>query len=461
MPEPTDAQVDSIFNLATNAPTVASISALDSIFESTTGSKPGDETPESLADAEEKAVAKAAADKSAADKVEADRIAAEKAKAEPTPEEKAAKEKADADKLAADKEAANKAKTPDVFDGVELPPLVRPKTGASFEKLKTLAREQVAARETALQAEVAKRTELEAKVKEYEAKLADPNKLPDAVAKELEELRQLRKTVEIDADPVFKDFSNRQERNNEIIVEQLLSAGYTKENIDEAKKIGLNRLNWEPILAELPPMTRRLVEARLGDNESLRVDEKRARADAKSRADSFLADRQKAQEAALGGNVEKVIAERDNLVKQFEFLKPKSAATDAKPEEKAAVEAHNKFVTETKAAMEELTKDNSPEMRGTLIAAYASFLHGKAQLKAMEVAAKSVADKHAEAVKGYEKQIADVTAELTKIKASSTGRLRGLQDAGRPAGGVIPTRISARPEAAIDALRDEVAPGVV
>src|SRR6185436_6579366 len=109
---------------------------------------------------------------------------------EPTAEERAAAEKAEADKKAA---AAKK----DDLDAVELPPYTKPKTAESFAKVKTIARQKIAAIEK-------EREELKAKMVELEKTAKDG--LPAEAKKELEELREFRAKVDVEADPKFKEY---------------------------------------------------------------------------------------------------------------------------------------------------------------------------------------------------------------------------------------------------------------
>src|SRR6185503_12501391 len=99
-------------------------------------------------------------------------------------------------------------KPTDDFDAITLPPYSKPKTNESFDKLKTLARERVAAAEQERDALKKERDELAAKL---------GNGIPVELESELKELRSFRSKLDVEADPEFKTFDKTIADNTESI----------------------------------------------------------------------------------------------------------------------------------------------------------------------------------------------------------------------------------------------------
>src|SRR6185503_8432341 len=120
-------------------------------------------------------------------------------------------------------------KPTDDFDAITLPPYSKPKTNESFDKLKTLARERVAAAEQERDALKKERDELAAKL---------GNGIPVELESELKELRSFRSKLDVEADPEFKTFDKTIADNTESIYARLKADGFTDEHIAKIKALG-------------------------------------------------------------------------------------------------------------------------------------------------------------------------------------------------------------------------------
>lgn len=308
----------------------------------------------------------------------------------------------------------------DELDAVELPPHTKPKTGEAFDTVKRIAREKIVElSKKAAELETAK-GELEAKVKSI------GDGMTPEIKKELDELRAFRRGLDVEADPEFKAFDAKAQANTETIYTKLLAAGATSETIDKIKALGgPNGVDWEPILAKLNPVTRRVIESKLVENEDLGEKKTLAIEAAKKNSDQFLKTRAaqtEEQKKSLQTRAEDTLKD---LLPSFEWLKPKTADAKATPEQKAAVTKHNELVKESQQYMKEAIADDSPEMRATLALAGPELFRARAELSALKSSS--------------EAQIIKLTGELkasndllAKVKNGSTGRLRNTSAEGKP-----------------------------
>ena len=104
-------------------------------------------------------------------------------------------------------------------------------TKRGIEAMRTAYQAEIAALKTV----AAKATELEAKTKELEAKLAaGPSKLPEAVEKELTDLRQFRREADVTKDPEFVAKYDGKINTNTAKVEAMLTAIGKANGADDA-----------------------------------------------------------------------------------------------------------------------------------------------------------------------------------------------------------------------------------
>lgn len=358
---------------------------------------------------------------------------------------KAAEEAAEEAARKVAEEAAAAAKK-DEFDAIELPPHSKPKATESFEKVKVLAREKISAAEK-------ERNELREKLSKAEA--AVKGGLPDEVQKELEELRAFRQKMDVEADPSFKTWDIEISSTTEAIYDKLKANGFTEEHIKRIKDLGgPGEVDWDKIKDRIPDSVRRYLDTKIVNLEELAEKKVKAIAAAKKNASEFLATRQKEVEATSETFVKEATSKYEELVPKMEWLVEKTAAKDAPPAEKAAIEAHNKLVKEAKEDAAAAIADESPNMRAYLTI-------GWLQLKKLRVehdALKAISEAK---ISTLEKDLAEKVAFIEKIKKSGTPRLR---DSSAPEGKISSSKpghidLSEDGASALDRLHAEVTAG--
>lgn len=286
---------------------------------------------------------------------------------------------------------------------VQLPPHAKPATVKSFNEVKARARTEISG--------------LQAKIKDLETKIPAAGKLPADIEKELGELRAFRKVHDFQNDTEFKtQFVAPLEANNTSILSKLTANGYTPEQIAKVKEIGIDKLDWDPVLGGLPPAARRSIEALLLDNE--RITEKKAQAvdAAKTNPQDYAAKQQKAEQERTSAEENTVKQVVESTLAQVPWFKAQEIPANATAEQKVEIEARNAFHKEQNGRLQLLLSDKSPEMRGQMVVA--TLLAYQKQAEANEFKAK------------YEK----ANAELAKIKKSSSTRSSRVA----PAPGEIP-----------------------
>jgi hypothetical protein len=326
-----------------------------------------------------------------------------------TPEEL---EKEKADKEAADREAAEKEahrkRADEIFkDTPGLPPGASPKAGESFSAVKIRAAQEIAAREAELE-----------KLKKENAELLEKTKnaVPPETLKELEDHRQWRAKLDVEADPKFKAFDKTVAETHEFIYAQLKkSPVITDEVIDAIKKHGgPENIQLDKIFAAVKdPVMQRLIEAKIADIEQAKFNKAQAIEAAKKNIGEYVTEREKA--AVENATRHNTITEKhfNELTGTLEWYKEKPIDPKAKKEDQEAAQAHNKMVTETRANLAAALKDDSPEMRAIM-------LTGMAQLIYLQ----KVHDGSLKEIEGLKKSLADITAKYDKLRQGSTTRLR-------------------------------------
>jgi len=335
----------------------------------------------------------------------------------------------------------------DEFDAVQLPPHTKSEVAQSFDKLKQTSRDRLAA--------LAKeRDEAAARAKELESRPAvDPK-----VEAELKELREFRQKMDVEADPTFKEYIQESQANDTAIWTKLKEAGANDATLEKMKSIGTKELDWEIILEKLPPVTRRYVENKLAVNEDLHDQRARAIEAAKSNASEFLAEREKSQtqdELAHYARAEEHFGKVSTQLPWFQIQKVEATAT---PEQRAAIEAENKFYLATRDQVTKMLKDPSPEMRSIAALGYAQMLRLQEEIPALQA-------EHAAEKKGLADEVAKLTAQI-KEKDEFIARLKGASrtvlregTAPAPGGAAAQPTIHEHGSVAIDRLRAEQTAG--
>ena len=412
-----------------------SASALDEALRAE-GFNPDGSPYEPNADDIQKKEADDKAAKEAADKKAAEEAAA---KGTPTDEEKAKAEKAE--KEAADKKAADEAaKGKDELDSVELPPHTKPKTAESFGELRRIAKEKVAAANK-------ERDEIKAKVAELEEKVKAG--LSSEEKKELEDLRTFRKSVDVEADPAFKEYDNRVTANVEAIYSKLTAAGFDETAIKKIKEMGgPGEVDWDGLAAKgkISSSLKRFLDGKLFENDSLAEEKKQAIAEAKKNADVYLKNREAQWVAQSDGRATETNKEWSTEVmpKMPWFVESKITA-DMKPEEKKVAEEHNKLVKQLQVDVKDAIADDSPRMKAMMVAGYAM-----SQKYAWELA-RLKTDSEAK-LAAVTKELTEAKAMLDRIKKASPGRVQSAAPHITPS---KPSSVNTNSSEALDKLLEE------
>lgn len=399
---------------------VESSNALDELFKQSTEETPAEEP----AAAEPKPSAEPSAATTPDVKSEVTPAAQPDAKPEPTTTPAAAK---------------------DALDEVQLPPYSKPKTGEAFDKVKSIAREQLGQRD----AEIAR---LSKELSDREEKLKalptpEQQKQVEALTKEVEELRNFRRASDIENDPGFKsEYDGKIDANNNLILAKLAEAGMSPEQIDAAKKLGVENVDWDPLLPKLSPALRHLISAKLGANVELR-DAKAAAVDAARKEPSkFETQRREVQARTLTETA-------NSFLTKMSWTAEKQVPANATPEQKAEIDAHNKTAKEAQALIQTALKDYSPETFAELAVGTAAAHKFKADFLALKATSEAAAAKFKTDLDSVTKERDAFKSELDKIKKA--GRTHVRQGSGQPAPVVDP--FSTNGSDALDKLRNEIA----
>lgn len=335
----------------------------------------------------------------------------------------------------------------DVFDAVELPPHTKPKTTESFDKVKALARDEIIAREKQISDLNQK---LEQERKEASEKLA-------AQLKEAEELREWKRSVDVENDPSFKEFDTKQQRNVDHILAKLKEAGFSDSDVAEIKKHNA-RIVWEDVWAYLEenkeaaaklrvPVAglRRYVEHKLTENEALADQKRDALTEAKKNSEKFLQERASKQETEQKQSSETVVKYTQQLLSQFPWASEVKIPDSADVGQRKTLEAQNQFARETQERVKKVIGDASSETRAELIVGTVMAYYYKAQ-----------ADYAESRVKDFDAKLQAATDELTRIKKAS-GAFKGASS-NAPVRPVNTTKenIFERGEDALDAIKNEL-----
>jgi|SRR5688572_1369268 len=427
---------------------IESSDALDNLLKEAGGAE-GDDTS-NISEDEKAAIA---AQKAEDDKARAEADAAEKAKTDA-----AAKAKADADAAAAGDDAAAKAKAEadaaaaaakDEFDAIELPPHAKQKSVESFTKVKELARTKI----KELSGTVEKLT-LEVQKANEAVEIAKKGGGSPEDLKELEELRNFRRGIDVEYDPEFQKFDAQITSNEEAIYAKLTKAGFDAASIKRIKELGgPSQVDWGKLGDKVPADALRFLNVKLVENETLAENKTKAIDAAKKNSAEFLKNRQ--TESTKSEAQRKEIANKqfaELSAKALPWLKPEVIAKDAKPADKVRIEAHNKKVAEIQADVKDALNDHSPEMHAVLVTGYARMMKSESDL------AEEKASRKAE-VEALKKTIAEKEQFIASIQKSSTGRLAGGSSApsgGNPKPASKDVDVNESSETALDRLRKEV-----
>lgn len=386
---------------------------------------------------------KVAADKKAAD----DKAAAEKV---------AADTKAAADKKAADDEIVKRHES--IFkDTPQLPSNVSAKATEAFSAVKIKAAQEISARETELE-------KLRKENEDLKSKTANIKPLTPEQEKELEDLRNFRNRLDVEADPKFKEFNKVVESNREFVYAQLRkSPEVTDTIIDEIKKHG------GPEMVDLTklftkvndPALQRIVESKIADIEQAKWNREEAVKAAKANIGQYVAEREKAYTQASTAHQDATRKELDDLRKVEGMSWFRQQTVDPKADEatKKSIEGYNAFVLDLNAKVDEASKDDSPQMRALLLAGMAQLLYVQKLYEGSKSRLETIETDHKKATEAKDTEIKELNAKIEKFKTAGGSRLR--DGGGAPPGGRLPEAKNngidlTRPGDAIDAIARQI-----
>jgi hypothetical protein len=176
------------------------------------------------------------------------------------------------------------------------------------------------------------------------------------VAKELEELRAFRLKLDVEADPSFKKFDEQVTANVESIYSKLRAAGVGEESIKKIQELGgPGEVDWDSLSSKLNPQLKRYIDGKLFENEDLVEKKKQAIEAAKKNAGEFLKTREQELGKSTEANRKATETEINGMLPQMPWLKEREITANAKPEEKASAESHNKLISEIRENMKRLS----------------------------------------------------------------------------------------------------------
>lgn len=340
----------------------------------------------------------------------------------PPTDDEAAKKAAEDSKKAeeAAKQREEDLKRAETFfkDTPSLSPNASPKSSEAFSSVKIKAAQEISARDSKIE-------ELTKQLTEAQEKLKNP--VPPETEKELSDLREWRAKLDVEVDPKFKEFDKSISQTEEFIYTQLRqSPVITDKVIDEIKKYGgPDKVDMAKLFEAIKdPTMQRLVESKIADIAMARFNKQQAIKTAKENISQYLNERQKTIEQSTNGNLDATKKQLSDITGKFEWFKEQKPTDKSTPEEKKAIEEHNKFVEDTRKALDDGMNDNTPEMRAIMLA-------GMAQLLYLQRRHAFVAGER-DALK---KQLAEATEKLEKLKSAGTSRMR---ESAAPAGGALP-----------------------
>lgn len=361
------------------------------------------------------------------------------------PAAEAAAKKAEEDKAAAEAaaaKAAEEAKKADDFfkDSPTLPPGASPKSAEAFATIKVRAAKEIQERDAKLEA---MKTELE----ELKKRASTPTTEQLQQQKELQEMREWRAKLDVDIDPQFKEFDKKINEGHEFVYAQLRkSPVITDAVIEQIKKFGGPE---NSILTKLfeqvnDPVLQRIVESKIADLTMVRYQKDQAIAAAKANITEYLNERQKFYQSASVNHTTQTQAELGRLLDAADFMKERPVEGDAAA--KKAAESYNASLARVRGEVAEALKDDSPQMRATLLTAYAKMCYLQEENAAIKAE-----------LEGTKKSLSEVSAKYEGVKKASTSRLR---ESNAPTAGIpktpAPPSVATRTEDALDGIMKQV-----
>jgi hypothetical protein len=335
--------------------------------------------------------------------------------------DEAAKKKADDEKAAKDAERKTyEDKAEEYFkDSPKLPPNASPKSAESFREIKIRAAQEIAAREADLE-------KLKKEIADRDEKLKNP--VPPEVEKEIKDLREWKAKLDVESDPKFKEFDKTADTTRDFIYDQLRKSPNINADkiIEKVKSLGgPEMVDWTKIFEGMKdPTLQRIIESSIAEIEKAKFLKSEAIKTSKKNIEQYIAERQNQTEKSATERSTATKAKVTELFGKFDYLREKPLDPKADDATKKQIEAHNKWVAETNASIDEAIKDDSPEMKALTILGMAQLLYLQPRYDA--TVARLVES---------EKKLKEATESLAKFKNVSVNRIR---EGGAPTDGRTP-----------------------
>lgn len=358
--------------------------------------------------------------------------------------------KEESDRLAAEQKAKDeeqarlKTRADEIFkDSPTLAPNAAPRSGEAFAAVKLKAAQEISARD-------AKIAEYEKQVAELKQKAEKP--LPEAVEKELQELRDFRTKIDIDHDPKWKTFDDKVNASREFIYAQLKrSPAVSEKTLADIRAIGgPDLVNMDKLFESInDPTMKRIVDAKVADIEQIKFDKEQAQSAAKADVAKYRQEQEKQYQQAATSHNDRTRALLTDISAKIPWLNNTQADPKAKDQtaEAKRVEAHNKSVEIFRSEIDQAMNDDSPDMRATLMIGMVNGFRQQAIAAALSTE-----------VTRLTTALNDANAQIEKLKSPGAQRLRA---SGAPDGGtIIPSKaagvdVNEKAGDALDRMRAE------
>lgn len=297
----------------------------------------------------------------------------------------------------------------DLFkDSPSLPPNASPKSSEAFAAVKVRATQEISARDKAIEELKVANAALEEKLK---------GGLPPEIEKELQDHREWRARLDVDADPKFKEFDTTITKSREFIYAQLRKSPAIQESvIDQIKKYGgPDMIKWDDLHAKInDPTMKAIIDAQVAAIENSKWQKEEAIKATKTNIKEYISERVKANEAVYTNHNEDTKKWFAEHAKKLDWFVDKPVDPKADEAARKYAEDHNAFVAQTRKELDKAFNDDTPYMRATLLAGMAHLLWVQ---RVMEGTTGKLTKTEA--------ALKEVTDKLDKFKKASVSNLRG------------------------------------
>ena len=350
-------------------------------------------------------------------------------------EVKPAERKGGLEDLLSDATKPSETKPNDPAEDIKLRSDASPKTRETFEQLKTVYK-------TKLDNAAAEAAALKTRVQELEAKTsqaADPERVT-ALENELKELRAHRAQFDTENDPEFKSkFDTKIDSNYEEIYARLKGHGLKDEVVASLK--AMPRAERDKVIdgmLDKVPDSRRFIDSKLVENESVANQRQKELAEARVNADKILQERRNAPGASRAQSIKAVAEILRPIVDNIDWIKVKDIPSTAGAEEKKSLESFNEFAVRAQDLLKSGILDDSPKARADAALALPLAHYFKRELDSTKAS------------------LAAATAELEAIRKAGRTSRTASTSASPGSGAPKPAKPNADAGDAVDVLFNEI-----